>query len=167
MRCSRCGLREATGELLKQHRDRIEKIYLCSECAKEAGIELGDVSIVKFVARAPMGLVNSGLLIVPTTRDAVCPECKTKASEFIKKGYVGCPKCYSVFEPIVAQTVRKLQHSDRHVGKNPYARPNATDEAAWLKSELNAAFAANDYGKVAEYSARLSALGINGDGGDK
>ncbi len=168
MRCTKCGLREATTEVLKQHNDRIERMYLCDECAKGVNVGFGNFGLADFITGSHLGLVSGGLLGAPSARDTVCPECKTKASEFIKTGFVGCPKCYSVFEPLVVQTVRKLQQSDRHVGKNPSASPeNAVTPKAKLEEELRAAYESRDYAKIIECSARLSDLGIKGEGGER
>lgn len=169
MRCTKCGLREATTEVLKQHNDRIERMYLCDECASGVDIGFGNFGLADFITGSPMSLVSGGLFGAPTARDAVCPECKTKASEFIKTGFVGCPKCYSVFEPLVVQTVRKLQQSDRHVGKNPSStsKVNETTARAKLEEDLRAAYESRDYSKIIECSARLSDLGIKDNGGER
>ena len=84
----------------------------------------------------------------------MCPDCKTTSEEFLKTGFVGCPKCYKVFEPLVVQTVKKLQQSDRHVGKSPYGKIDTIDEAG-LKAELQAAVDSGDYVKIVELSERL------------
>ena len=107
------------------------------------------------------------LFDAPTTQALSCPQCKTTGEEFVKTGFVGCPDCYKVFEPLIVQTVKKLQQSDRHVGKVPNGAVNAEKEEARLKAELQAAIDANDYAKLSELGERLKKLVGNKRGGDK
>lgn len=160
MKCTKCGLREATTEFLRRHNNNIEKMYLCAECASELESSMGfdqfDL-LNKLINGSPMGLVTQ-FFDAPTTKKLVCPECKTTSEEFIKTGFVGCPKCYEAFEPFVAQTVKKLQQSDRHIGKTPYGAIDGRAEAERLKSELHAAIDKGDYLKASDLSERLGRL---------
>ncbi len=161
MKCTNCGLREATTEVLVRRNDHVEKMFLCSECAKSYRPDMGFDSfdmLNKLINGSPMGLLNSfnNLFDNHTARTLVCPDCKTTSEEFMKTGFVGCPKCYKVFEPLVVQTVKKLQQSDRHVGKTPYGAVEA-DEAE-LKAELQTAVECGDYNKILELSERLKKL---------
>lgn len=162
MKCTNCGLREATTEVLVRRNDHVEKMFLCSECAKnyrpEVGLDSFDM-LNKLINGSPMGLLNSfsNLFDNHTARTLVCPDCKTTSEEFLKTGFVGCPKCYKVFEPLVVQTVKKLQQSDRHIGKSPYGNGDEIDESR-LKAELQAAIDSGDYLKVFELSERLKKL---------
>ena len=76
----------------------------------------------------------------------------------MKTGFVGCPRCYEVFEPLIVQTVKKLQQSDRHVGKTPLGVLDTASEEARLKSELQAAIDNGDYSKIGELGERLKKL---------
>lgn len=159
MKCTNCGLRDATTEVLVRRNDHVEKMFLCSECANnyrpDVGLDSFDM-LNKLINGSPMGLLNSfnNLFDNHTARTLVCPDCKTTSEEFLKTGFVGCPKCYKVFEPLVVQTVKKLQQSDRHIGKSPYGNGDTIDEAG-LKAELQAAVDSGDYVKIVELSERL------------
>ena len=167
MKCTNCGLREATTEVLVRRNDHVEKMFLCGECAKnyrpDVGLDSFDM-LNKLINGSPMSLLNSfnNLFDNRTARTLVCPDCKTTSEEFMKTGFVGCPKCYKVFEPLVVQTVKKLQQSNRHVGKSPYGSGDAVDESR-LKAELQAAIDSGDYGKVFELSERLKKLMNRGE----
>lgn len=167
MKCTNCGLREATTEVLVRRNDHVEKMFLCGECAKnyrpDVGLDSFDM-LNKLINGSPMSLLNSfnNLFDNRTARTLVCPDCKTTSEEFMKTGFVGCPKCYKVFEPLVVQTVKKLQQSDRHVGKSPYGSGDVVDESR-LKAELQAAIDSGDYGKVFELSERLKKLMNRGE----
>lgn len=163
MKCSKCGLREATAEVRVRHNDHVENMYLCDECAKEyrPNIGFGDFDMLdKLINGSPMGLLSNlnGLFNAPNTRALICPECKTTSEEFIKTGFVGCPHCYEVFEPIIAQSVKKLQQSDRHVGKIPNGEEDTAALEARLKAELQAAVDSGDYSKIGELGEQLKKL---------
>ncbi len=169
MKCTKCGLREATTEVLQRHNNKIEKMFLCNECANDYRPDMGfdDFDILnKLINGSPMGLVTNfgGLFDAPTVHTMICPECKTTSEEFLRSGFVGCPHCYEVFEPLIVQTVKKLQQSDRHVGKSPFGVSDDVD-AAKLKAELQSAIDCGDYAKVQEISGRLERLKNNGNGG--
>ncbi|MDE6966481.1 MAG: hypothetical protein K2O94_05845, partial [Clostridiales bacterium] len=109
---------------------------------------------------SPMGLLSNlnNMFAEPSTRALICPTCKTTSEEFMKTGFVGCPRCYEVFEPLIVQTVKKLQQSDRHVGKTPLGVLDTASEEARLKSELQAAIDNGDYSKIGELGERLKKL---------
>lgn len=163
MKCTKCGLREATTEVLLRRNGNVEKMYLCSECAKtyrpEINIDSFDM-LNKVINGSPMGLLSnlSNLFNAPTTRSLICPDCKTTSEEFVKTGFVGCPRCYEVFEPLIAQSVKRLQQSDRHVGKSPHGEQYSASEEAKLKAELQAAVDSGDYVRLSELSEELKKL---------
>ena len=171
MRCTKCGLREATTEVVQRINNHIEKMYLCDECAKDFRPDSFDDFdfINKLIKGSSMGILSglAGMMDAPTTRSLVCPDCKTTGDEFLKSGYVGCPRCYTVFEPLIVQTVKKLQQSDRHVGKTPIGGSasgmSPTDERERLRSELQAAIDRRDYKLASAISDKLDAL--DGKGG--
>lgn len=161
MKCSKCGQREATTEVLHTVNNHTEKLFLCDECAAalRPDIGFGKLGIIdKLLGGSAMGLVNNfgGLFDAPDERILVCPDCKTTSEEFLKTGFVGCPRCYDVFEPIVRRTVKKLQQSDIHVGKTPYG--SSDGEEAELKAQLKYAVENGDYSAAGQLSKRLEQL---------
>ena len=161
MKCTNCGMRDATTEVVVRRNDHVEKMFLCSECAKSVRpeIEAESLNMLNKLVGSPMSLLNSfgGLFGTPLPRTLICPECKTTSEEFLKTGFVGCPKCYKAFEPLVVQTVKKLQQSDRHIGKTPFGHLNETDENA-LKAEMQAAMDSGDYNRAVELGEKLKKL---------
>ncbi|MBD5131675.1 MAG: hypothetical protein HDT28_03665 [Clostridiales bacterium] len=163
MKCTKCGLREATTDVYVRHNDNVEKMCLCSECAKSYTPNMGFDNfdmLSKLINGSPMGLLSNlnGLFQAPKTRALICPNCKTTSEDFIKTGFVGCPHCYDVFEPIITQSVKRLQQADRHVGKVPQGEIDTATEEARLKSELQAAIDSGDYAKIGELGERLKTL---------
>ena len=172
MKCMKCGIKEATVHTYVSVDGNMRKTDLCDDCAKQLNINtgFGEYGLFdKIFGGSPMGLLPGlfKLFDAPTTQALSCPQCKTTGEEFVKTGFVGCPDCYKVFEPLIVQTVKKLQQSDRHVGKVPNGAVNAEKEEARLKAELQAAIDANDYAKLSELGERLKKLVGNKRGGDK
>lgn len=167
MLCTKCGHREATTMVYINKNGHSERMYLCDEC-KSAVLEPNRSQFDIFdelMSRPPMGLVNGidDLFGAPTKRLPVCPDCKTTGEEFLNTGFVGCPTCYSVFEPLVVQTVKKLQQSDRHIGKCPaYMRARNNEDVARLKAELSIAIQNQDYVRAGEISGMLAKIDNGG-----
>ena len=50
-------------------------------------------------------------------QERVCSRCKTSLSDFFRTGFLGCVKCYQVFEDEIRQTLLKKQGAMNHTGK--------------------------------------------------
>ena len=161
MKCTKCGLRDATTEVMQRRNNHIEKMYLCNECAKNFRPDIADdFDIFDKLIGSPTGLLADlgGMFDAPTTRALICPECKTTSKEFMDTGFVGCPKCYEVFEPLISGTVKKLQQADRHVGKNPFGAADVEPDEARLKAELQAAIDRRDFDETVKLSKALQQM---------
>lgn len=132
MLCSICKQREATNELVIRENNTIKKFNLCNECMMEHYLKknmfLGGII-------DPMFSSLADVVKAPTReRGMICPECGTTSEEFADTLFVGCPKCYETFEPLVNNTLKRLQGSTAHVGKNPKgAKKGETAEEVYAK----------------------------------
>lgn len=163
MKCSKCGLNEATAQVRISRGGSVQTLYLCRDCAKEYESQAIDDSfgmLSKLINGSPMGVLSgfNGLFDVPQARALICPECKTTSEEFLKTGFVGCPNCYRVFEPLIVRTVRRLQQSDRHVGKTPNGAEDSAEQETRQKKQLQAAVDSNDYAAISALSEQLRKL---------
>jgi len=48
-----------------------------------------------------------------------CPYCKTRISDLLETGYVGCSECYNVFGEELMNMIYNFQKATKHVGKRP------------------------------------------------
>lgn len=48
-----------------------------------------------------------------------CKYCKISLEDIIKKGFFGCPKCYSEFKEDSKSILIYCHHADKHIGKTP------------------------------------------------
>ena len=94
---------------------------------------------------------------------AVCPECSwTTAKIRESSGKVGCPECYKVFAPILAEAFSKVQRGTLHLGKHPVAKDDNTgvlrQELKRLQTELARSVAAEEYENAAVCRDRINEI---------
>lgn len=164
MKCTRCGRREATVHSIIAINNKKQQMDLCEDCARElqSGMGIGGYGDIfgKIFGGSSTGLLPGlfKLFDAPATQSLVCPHCKTTGEEFTESGFVGCSHCYEVFEPLIVQTVRKVQQSDRHVGKTPVGAKDIIADEERLKQQLQAAIDSGDYSRLTELSEKLRKL---------
>lgn len=132
MLCEHCKKREATVKYVEVINGVKTEHNLCTQCASH--IDMGQYSDL-FEGEFPLGKLLSGLLGMQETDPAsekfsgvVCPVCGTTYEEFVKNSRFGCPDCYSVFDPLIAENIRHLQGSEKHVGKRPAYLARGTEQ---------------------------------------
>ena len=172
MKCTRCGKNEATVHSFISINNKKQQMDLCENCARELQSSMGMSGyggiFGPIFGGSSMGVLPGlfTLFDAPTTQALVCPHCKTTGEEFVKTGCVGCEHCYEVFEPLIVQTLKKFQQSDRHIGKLPVGMTDTDGDEQKLKAELQAAIDGGEYGKITEIAEKLHKLtvGNNGEG---
>ena len=96
---------------------------------------------------------------------SVCPACGMTRTEILKKGRLGCDKCYEVFAAEMLPVVISLQHNDQHLGKVPrrsQARIKNSVELARLRREIEKAVAAENYELAAQLRDKIKTLPAEG-----
>lgn len=53
------------------------------------------------------------------SEDLTCQCCKTRLSDLLETGYVGCAECYKLFEKDINQMLYDFHKAVRHTGKRP------------------------------------------------
>lgn len=53
------------------------------------------------------------------SEDLTCKCCKTRLSDLLETGYVGCAECYKLFENDINQMLYDFHKSIKHTGKRP------------------------------------------------
>ncbi|HIX16189.1 MAG TPA: UvrB/UvrC motif-containing protein [Candidatus Hungatella pullicola] len=123
MLCERCKIREANIQYTEVINGVKKEHHFCAQCARE--MDFGPYSAI-FDGDMPLGKLLSGLLGLEDTRhepdklhQISCPVCKTTYDEFVKESRFGCADCYSVFGPLMEDSIKQLQGSVVHTGKRP------------------------------------------------
>lgn len=123
MLCEKCKIREANIQYTEVMNGVKKEHHFCAQCAKE--MDFGVYAAI-FDGELPLGKLLSGLLGIEETdqetdklHQVVCPSCGTSYDDFIKESRFGCADCYSVFGPLMEDSLKQLQGSLKHTGKTP------------------------------------------------
>jgi protein arginine kinase activator len=154
MQCSVCKEKPATVFLTHIENDKMHKVNLCEDCAKNKGVDnpttfsLHDADLLLGLGAAQeITQTNGGV-------DLKCPRCGFSQADFKKSGRLGCPECYQVFADGLAGLLKTMHKGTRHTGKSPEALRQSRDQAEHLKmlqKKLDKAVEAEDF----ELAARL------------
>ena len=166
MLCQNCHQNEATVHLTQIVDGKAEKYHLCEACAAQKGI---DVHADPVDLGGMMEKLKDQLAHLKEDLDApraapgpaVCPSCGMTRTEILKKGRLGCDRCYETFAAEMLPVVVSLQHGDQHLGKVPKrssTRLKNSVEAARLRRDLDKAVAGENYELAAMLRDQIKAL---------
>lgn len=159
MLCCVCKSKEAKVHLTQIAGDKMQKVDLCDECAKEKGVNdpsgfsLADL-LLGLGASQEMEQAAGG----PELR---CPQCGFSQADFKKSGRLGCSECYAAFAEGLEVLLKTMHTGTRHVGKVPAALQQTRDMADRLKTlqkKLEKAVADEDFEKAAVYRDEIKLM---------
>ena len=169
MLCENCHQKEATVHLTQIVDGKVEKYHLCEGCAEEKGIDVHgqpmDLGGVLANLKEQLAHLKENAEEPGPSRPAVCPSCGMTRTEILKKGRLGCDRCYEFFAAEMLPVVVSLQHGDQHLGKVPRhasARMKNSVEQARLRRELDKAVAGENYELAARLRDQIKALPAEG-----
>jgi protein arginine kinase activator len=162
MKCDVCGKEKATVHLTEIIDGRVEKLHLCEACAKEKSEEmqshfgLSDLlsSLMDFEPSMSESMIRESTAVK-------CPGCGMTFYDFQKRGRLGCGRCYETFQKKLAELLRKIHGSDRHVGKAPYGKAKSRESAEdvqRLRKELEELIKNEEFEKAAMLRDRIKGL---------
>ena len=91
----------------------------------------------------------------------VCPDCGMTWEEFRRRGRMGCPKDYSVFEKPLADILERMHGATEHVGRLPGSDPKELElrqRMLELKRDLESAIRDEAYESAAKIRDELRQL---------
>lgn len=165
MDCDQCGERPAVVNLNHQVAGQWVMVHLCERCAAQKGLAT-ESAITKTPLGSFLAAMNKGQVPARAGEDAgeACRTCGATLQDFREASRLGCPDCWSAFEPSLRELVRRLHGSTHHVGEQ-YAPSGAqagaapaAPSAADLRERLRAAVAAEDFELAAELRDRLRGI---------
>lgn len=175
MKCDICGIGEATVHLTEIINNKMTKLHLCEQCAKEKSQEMEE----HFgLADLLSGLADLAPIVekeedIAAARDIgiKCPSCGFTFQNFRKMGRLGCPKCYTTFKAQLSPLLRKIHGSDTHIGKVPAEKEVAHDKTVLLtdvKQALEKAIKEEEFEEAAHLRDQIRAMeGKDKDKGKK
>lgn len=122
MLCDNCGKKEANVKYSENINGVKREFNLCEECSKKLGI--GEINfkmpidfssffgdfMEDFATPEFMPLFND-------IKALKCNECGYTFDDIVNTGRLGCANCYDVFEDRLDPIIRKIQNSNRHIGR--------------------------------------------------
>ncbi len=167
MLCDICGKNEATVHLTEIVNEKVSKLHLCEECAKEKGVEMEEhFGLSDLLA----GLADLGANVEPELMDTVkCPFCKFTYNDFKKMGRLGCSECYEAFKAQLAPLLKRIHGSDRHIGKVPITLGKTirdTRNLQELKIKMEKAIQAEQFEEAASLRDQIRELEKRAKNGD-
>jgi len=153
MKCDLCGKKDATIHLTEVVNDKVTKLHICEDCAKQKSMEMqSHFGLTDLLS----GLMDFGSSIPGgeqgTDTGVKCPVCGMSYLDFQKSGKLGCGKCYETFEKDLGGLLVKIHGSDRHVGKIPFKGGDDLEgqkELQRMRNELNEMVRAEEFEKAA------------------
>lgn len=122
MKCQNCGKEEANVRYTQIINGVKKEVYLCSECAKELGVdalEMPDFSMNfnSFLGDFFSDYMERDLLPSFQTEAVKCKACGMTYEDFIKTGMFGCSNCYTTFSAPIETLLKNLQGTTKHIGR--------------------------------------------------
>ncbi len=150
MLCCICKEKEAKVHLTQIVHDKMQKVDLCEQCAKEKGVN------------DPAGFSLADLLLglgasqemeqVPGGADLKCPHCGFTQADFKKAGRLGCSDCYTTFAEGLEGLLKSMHKGIKHMGKVPQHLQQSrdlTDKLKSLQKKLDKAVEEEDFEQAA------------------
>ncbi|MCA9323118.1 MAG: UvrB/UvrC motif-containing protein [Planctomycetes bacterium] len=168
MLCESCGKQSATHKSTDIVNNVKSVKYLCTPCFKRDGkdtpfskmnlssvlsINLQPKLEIKFSPPTPRGEV--------TEERTTCDECGMTDLLLRKKGAIGCPHCYEIFEDEIADLLLRLHGARSHRGRFPkdFQKRRAREhQATQLDQELSLAVKDERFEEAARLRDRIRAL---------
>jgi protein arginine kinase activator len=160
MQCCVCKEKEAKVHLTQIVGDKMQKVDLCEDCAKQkgvndpAGFSLADL-LLGLGASQEMEQATAG------GSDMKCPHCGFTHADFKKAGRLGCAECYVTFADGLEALLKTMHKGTRHIGKVPAALQQTRDLSDRLKSlqkKLDKAVGEEDFEQAAILRDEIKAM---------
>ncbi|MCX6894117.1 MAG: UvrB/UvrC motif-containing protein [Verrucomicrobia bacterium] len=130
MLCCICKEKEATVHLTQIANDKVQKVDLCEECAKQKGVnDPAGFSLADLL----LGLGAAQEMDSAAGATVKCPKCGFTQADFKKSGRLGCAACYTTFAEGLEGLLKTMHKGTRHAGKVPRALRQNRDLADRLK----------------------------------
>ena len=159
MLCGLCKQKEAKVHLTQIAGEKMQKVDLCEDCAKEKGVnDPAGFSLADML----LGLgASQEMEEASGNADLACPSCGFTQADFKKTGRLGCAGCYDTFSEGLSGLIKGMHKGNEHVGKVP-SRLQLTiareQQLKDLQKELRKAVAAENYESAAELRDRIRTL---------
>jgi len=134
MTCDFCKKNVATVHLIRVQNDSVEKVNICSECARDFSFFSEDdfykdlSNILSKIFQSDQESIydsrtSQSLASIDIKKNKSCPFCGTNLKSIKKKQVMGCPHCYGEFRSILLPIIKAIHRDTQYRGKIPEAVP--------------------------------------------
>ena len=172
MKCSRCGINEASVHVLEVKGTEKSSYWLCTQCAAQMqGATPADDTDhgeqPEHGGGDPDLEVGSGFLLgqlfeliqgTDEEEALACPGCGLVLRQFRETNRLGCARCYEIFREQLRPLLERFQNRASHVGRWPGdgSQPaSSRTESVRLRVALEEAVAREDFEEAARLRDRL------------
>ena len=122
MLCDNCGRREANVRYSENINGVKKELNLCEKCSQELGITNMDFSMPidfsSFFGEFMEDFKNPDFMpLLNEIKQLKCDQCGYTFDDIVNTGKLGCGNCYSVFEERLDPIIKRIQGSNKHVGR--------------------------------------------------
>ena len=123
MLCDNCGKNKANVKYLRNINGVKKEMNLCEECSKKLGIttDIGfnmPIDFSSFLGGFFEDFANSDFFtLLDGEEELRCKGCNSTFEEIVNNGKFGCPQCYETFEDEIDSILKKIQGSNKHIGR--------------------------------------------------
>ncbi len=122
MLCDNCGKREANVRYSENINGRKRELNLCEECSQKLGIDKMDFNMPIDFSNFFEGFIdnfgnNEFIPMLNDIKTLKCNSCGYTFDDIANTGRLGCKDCYEVFQDRLDPIIKKIQGSNKHVGR--------------------------------------------------
>jgi len=159
-KCDICKINPATIHLTQVINNKVQKLDLCEECAKNMGLfsSFFVTPTESFLSPFLKGLGD----IFENVPVKKCSNCGLTWKEFQNSGKLGCFNCYNEFKNELFPLIKRLQGSTTHKGKSVVKKESKKEDLSFeikkLEMELKKAVEKEEYEKAAVIRDKIKKL---------
>ena len=146
MLCSICKVKPATVFLTDIKGDKMHKVDLCEDCAKNKGVNDSTFALADMLlglgASQEIEQASGGV-------EVKCPQCGFTQADFKKSGRLGCSACYQTFAEGLEGLLKSMHKGTRHSGKVPESlrqKRDFSEQLSQLQRKLAKAIETENFG---------------------
>lgn len=122
MLCDNCGKREANVKYSENINGNKKELHLCEKCSEKLGIGKMDFKMPIDFSSFFGGLLEDFgttdfMPLFDEVKNLKCDSCGYTFEDIVNTGRLGCGNCYYVFEDRLDPIIKKIQGSNRHIGR--------------------------------------------------
>jgi protein arginine kinase activator len=163
MMCCVCKEKEAKVHLTQIVDEKLQKVDLCEDCAKQKGVN-DPTSFALADLLLGLGASQEIEQAAPAGTELKCPACGFTQADFKKAGRLGCSECYVTFSEGLDGLLKSMHKGIKHVGKVPAAMQQTRDFNERIKSlqkKLDKAVSEEDFEQAAVLRDEIKAMKEN------